>query len=286
MGIDGGYTEHDVKEGAKAYTGWTYNGDRSEVSFRPKDFNDGPKQYLGHEGSFDMDKALDIVAAHPSTGKFISKKLFEFFAFDDPPPEEVTRLSAIYFGTHYSIREVVRGILTSPLFYSEKALYSRVKSPVQYAVMMCKTLDLPYQWINDMQNFTENMGQQLLNPPNVKGWKPGRNWINTNTMTARLNFATHAVDQLRYRGLVRGHVTTALTTYDRDADKAFSDPLTAVEAIWNWLLPDTILSEQNQSTLVAYMKATQPKNPTKDHYWNRAAGLVELVMTCPEYQLA
>jgi hypothetical protein len=152
--------------------------------------------------------------------------------------------------------------------------------------MMCKTLDLPYQWINDMQNFTENMGQQLLNPPNVKGWKQGRSWINTNTMTARLNFATHVVDQLRYRGLMRGHITTALTAFNRDADKAFSQADTAVEAVWQWLLPDALMSEANQSTLVGYMNASAPKAPNSDYFWSRATGLVELVMTCPEYQLA
>jgi uncharacterized protein (DUF1800 family) len=286
MGVDGGYTEHDVKEGAKAYTGWTFDADRSQVSFRRNDFNDGDKTYLGHEGKWDIDHALDIVAAHPSTGRFISKKLFEFFAYDDPPKEELDRLSAVYFQSNYSIRELVRAVLMSTEFYSDKALYSRIKSPVQYAVMMCKTLDLPYQWINDMQNFTENMGQQLLNPPNVKGWKQGRSWINTNTMTARLNFATHVVDQLRYRGLMRGHITTALTAFNRDADKAFSQADTAVEAVWQWLLPDALMSEANQSTLVGYMNASAPKAPNSDYFWSRATGLVELVMTCPEYQLA
>jgi uncharacterized protein (DUF1800 family) len=286
MGVDGGYTEHDVKEGAKAYTGWSYDDDRNQVSFHPKDFNAQNKIYLGQEGNFGMDQALNIVARHPSTARFISKKLFEFFVHDDPPPEELERLSAIYFKTHYSIRELVRGVLSSPRFYSGEALYSRIKSPVQFATMMTKTLNLTYKWVGDIQNYTDSMGQQLLNPPNVKGWKQGRNWINTNTITARLNFATHAVDQLRYRGLARGHITSALTYMDHDADKAFSSPETAVSAIWAWLMPSAIMPDETRTHLVAYMKAGAPKDAKKEFYWDRAAGLVELVFTCPEYQLA
>jgi uncharacterized protein (DUF1800 family) len=286
MGVDGGYTEHDVKEGAKAFTGWSYNDDRTQLAYHESDHNEQEKHYLGHVGNFNTNACLDIVAKHPSTAQFISKKLFEFFVHDDPPPSELDRLSAIYFKTHYSIRELVRGVLTSPSFYSEKALYSRIKSPVQYTVMAVKTLDLPYRWMQDMQDYATNMGQQLLNPPNVKGWKPGKNWINTNTMTARLNFATHAVDQIRYRGLVRPHVTGALAAENHDAEKAFADPETAVYAVWAWLLPNSVIPDETHKNLVAYLKSGEPKKPDKEFYWGRAAGLVELIMTCPEYQLA
>lgn len=286
MGVDGGYTEHDVKEGAKCYTGWSYDDDRSRLTFHADRYNDGTKTYLGKTGDFDLSSALDIVAQQPATARFISKKLFEFFVHDNPPPEELDRLAKIYFKSNYSIRELVRGVLTSPRFMSGEALYSRVKSPVQLTVMAVKTLDIPYKWINDMQSYADNMGQQLFNPPNVKGWKMGRSWINTNSMTARLNFCKHAVDQLRYRGMVRDHVTSALALNKVDADAAFSVPEAAIDAVWEWLIPTTVMPDETRKAMAAYMLAKAPKKPDRNFYWNRAAGLVELIMTCPEYQMA
>ena len=286
MGVNGGYTETDVKEGAKAFTGWTYDSDRYKTSFNAKNYNDEPKKYLGHKGDFNLGQTLDIVAAQPATAKFISRKLFEFFVHDDPPPEELERLSKIYFASKYSIRELVRGVLTSSHFYSDEALYSRVKWPVQFSVMLVKTLDVPYTWISDMQGYTDNMGQQLYNPPNVKGWRTGRNWINTNTMTARLNFGKHAVDELRYRGLVKDRVTAGLAMSHVKADASFSTAETAITDVWDWLLPSVPLAPDTRQVLTDYMHSNAPKKPSQNFYWDRASGLVELIVTSPEYQLA
>jgi len=286
MGIDGGYTEQDVKEGAMSYTGWSYDSDRFTVKFNPKNYNDESKKYLGRSGNLFLDQALDIVAAHPSTPKFISKKLFEFFVHDDPPPEEIDRLSKIYYTSNYSIRELVRGVLTSTHFNSDEALYSRVKTPVQFTVMLVKTLDVPYTWIQDMQGYADTMGQQLYNPPNVKGWKMGRNWINTNSMTARLNFAKHAVDQLRYRNLIKDRVTAGLAMSQINADHSFKTADTAIGDVWDWLLPSVKMAPDTRQVLKDYMHYGAPKKLNPDFYWNRASGLVELIVTCPEYQLA
>jgi uncharacterized protein (DUF1800 family) len=286
MGVDGGYTEHDVKEGAKSFTGWSYDYDRYKVNFNPKNYNELPKQYLGQSGNFSLDQSLDIVAAHPSTARFISKKLFEFFVHDNPPAEELDRLSRVYFENRYSIRELVRAVLNSPHMFSDEATYSRVKSPVQYCVMMVKTLDVPYSWINDMQGYADNMGQQLFNPPNVKGWKTGRNWINTNTMTARLNFAKHAVDQWRYRNLAKDRVTAGLAMSHLNADHSFKTAESAIDDVWDWLLPSIKMAPDTRQVLKDFMHEGSPKKPNPDFYWGRAAGLVELILTCPEYQLA
>lgn len=286
MGVDGGYTEKDVKAGAKCYTGWSYDDDKSKVNYHPKDHDDTVKLYLGQSGNWDTEQALDIVVRQPSMPKFISRKLFEFFVHDNPPEDEIDRLAARFTETNLSIRELVRAVLTSPQFYSDEAMYSRVKTPVQYAVSIVKTLDIPYRWLNDMQSYTDRMGQKLFDPPNVKGWKMGRNWINTDTMTARLNYATHAVDSLRYRGLMKDHVTAAFNAMGRNADVIFSNAEDAVLAVWEWLLPSVKIPDQTYSALVAYMLAGAPKTPTKNYFWDRSSGLVELVLTCPQFQYA
>jgi len=161
-----------------------------------------------------------------------------------------------------------------------------VKWPVQFSVMLVKTLDVPYTWIQDMQGYTDNMGQQLFNPPNVKGWKTGRNWINTNTMTARLNFAKHSVDQLRYRQLVKDRVTAGLAMSHIKADSSFKTADSAIDDVWDWLLPSVKMQPETRQQLKDYMHTNAPKKPTQSFYWDRASGLVELIVTSPEYQLA
>jgi uncharacterized protein (DUF1800 family) len=286
MGVDGGYSEVDIKQGAKSFTGWSYDDDANKINFAPRNWDPADKHYLGTVGPWDLDQTLDIIAKHPSTARFISKKLFEFFVFDNPPKEELDRLSAVYFKTHYSIRELVRAVLTSPHFYSDQALYSRVKSPVQFAVSTVKLLDLPNKWISNLNDHTNRMGQELLNPPNVKGWRGGESWMNTNTIVARMNFATDAVNAIRYRGLMRNRITDAFQAHGWDPEKAFGDPDTAVQAIWDWMLPSTTLSEPTRRSLVAYLKTGAPKQPNADYYWERAFGLVNLLITSPEFQNA
>ena len=191
LGI-GHYTENDIKEGARAFTGWA---DRDgEFMFDSRRHDDGQKTFLGQTGNFDGDKIIDIIMAQPACAEFISKKLWKFFAYDDPEPEVVTGLAETMRKNKYEIKPVLRQMFSSQAFYQDKAMHSQVKSPSQLVVNLMVQLDAPVDSKPPVAQLAMRaMGQALFFPPNVKGWDGGKAWINTNTLLIRYNFANYLV---------------------------------------------------------------------------------------------
>lgn len=201
MGVDGGYTERDVKEAARCFTGWRYDGASQKFVFDPVLHDDGEKTVLGQTGNFYSDDAVYIVVRHPSTARFLSTKLFRFFVHDHPTPGDISRLQQVYFRSGYSIRAMLDSIFKSPVFFSDAAYFAKIKSPVEFAVMTVRTLNAPMSMNNaPLYNEIAAMGQDLFNPPNVKGWIEGRSWINGRTLLARVNFAIQLANDMGRRG--------------------------------------------------------------------------------------
>ena len=186
LGEDAGYTETDIKEAARALTGWriTPFGAR----FFPRRHDPGSKTVLGITGNLNDSDLIDILAERPETAEHIGRKLWRFFAVPEPSPELIERTSRIYFASDGDIREVVRTILRSEEMYSDEAYRTRIKSPVELVIGTAKALELPSDGRFEMA-FTRRMGQLLYDPPNPAGWAGGAAWINSNTMLARSNFA-------------------------------------------------------------------------------------------------
>jgi uncharacterized protein (DUF1800 family) len=191
LGI-GHYTENDIKEGARAFTGWA---DRDgEFFFDSRRHDSTPKTFLGRTGNFDGDKIIDIIMEQPACAEFISKKLWKYFAYDDPEPEVVTGLAETMRKNKYEIKPVLRQMFSSQAFYQPKAMHSQVKSPSQLVVGLMTQLNAPLDSKPPVAQLAMRaMGQQLFYPPNVKGWDGGKAWINTNTLLIRYNFANYLV---------------------------------------------------------------------------------------------
>ena len=139
MGV-GNYTEQDVRESARAFTGWSLGS--SAFFFNPAQHDDGVKKFLGESGNFTGDDIIDIIVKQPATASYISRRLFSFFAYDDPEPEVMARLERVFQSSLYSIKAVVREILTSDAFYSQKAFRSHPKSPTELAASTMRTLEI------------------------------------------------------------------------------------------------------------------------------------------------
>ncbi|HEX2912676.1 MAG TPA: DUF1800 domain-containing protein [Chloroflexia bacterium] len=182
----GNYTEQDVREAARAFTGWTYR-DRAYV-FTPALHDNGSKTFMGKTGNFNGDDIIDIILARRESGKFIITKLWNFFVYENPEPQVIDRLTDLYFSNNYSIKEVMRAILTSPEFLSPKAYRALVKSPVEYVVGMVKDLGMG-NVESRIATAAAGMGQTLFNPPTVKGWDGGKSWINSSYFFDRINAA-------------------------------------------------------------------------------------------------
>jgi len=224
VGMDGNfnYTEDDVKECARAFTGWTitngipaqpYGRYTSTFMFNPEDHDEGEKTFLGHSGNFNGEDIIDIICREPATARFISRHIYDFFVADEaqvpswmdtPPrdPETIKMLEDEYFSSDYDIRSMLRVLFNSNAFKDSR--FSRIKGPIETVI---GTLRLVGDWSTPKPGFEaifeemKHMGQEILNPPSVEGWHTGKEWIDGGTLVRRINFIADYVGDVGYPGV-------------------------------------------------------------------------------------
>lgn len=179
---EGNYSESDIREAARAFTGWR----KREGTFRfyPARHDGGPKTIFGKTGKFDSDDVIDLCMSHEATGRFLSRKLFLELAGFAPDSSVIDSLSGVFRRSRGGIRELVETVVSSRLFFSERALRCRVLPPVEYLVGTVRALE------GRMNGFVASralvgMGQALFAPPSVAGWKGRRSWLNTAALLSR-----------------------------------------------------------------------------------------------------
>jgi uncharacterized protein (DUF1800 family) len=186
LGI-GHYTEQDVREAARAWTGWRLNKKTGEVRFAPNQHDDGTKTFLGQTGNFNGDDIVDIIFGQQQCSRFLATSLLNYFVYNDPEPELVDAVAAIMQRNNYELAPVLSAIFRSNVFYSARAYRALVKSPVEFVVGTYKALGVT-EISPDSVGFVNRMGQMLFEPVNVAGWPGGQNWLTSGTMVVRSNF--------------------------------------------------------------------------------------------------
>ncbi len=210
---EGQYGERDVKEAARAFTGWSI--DRQTGTFRFYRFlhDDGDKTVLGRTGPFDGDDVLDILLAQPATAEFLTRKLWREFVSPDPDAAEVKRLAGVLRQSHYAIRPWLRAMLLSPAFWAPAHRGALVKSPVEFLLGLVETLDVSGVDPGVLALGSRQLGQDLFAPPNVKGWPGGDAWISSTTLLVRRQM----VERLfRTNETGRGDAMRPMPAADRD----------------------------------------------------------------------
>jgi hypothetical protein len=185
----GHYTEKDIREAARAFTGWHTNG--GEYDFNARFHDDDDKTVLGKSGAFNGDEVLDVLLGRDDCAQFLTRKLYRFFVSEreEPPAKLLAPLADEFRKTDYDIAGIVRRILSSRHFFSDHAYRQKIKSPVEYVLGAVKTVYDGQPPPQPLVRRLELMGQLLFAPPNVKGWPGGQAWLNTSTVLARVNFA-------------------------------------------------------------------------------------------------
>jgi len=181
----GNYTENDVKEGARAYTGWGFNMD-GEFVFRPFVHDNGQKTFLGKTGNFNGDDVIDIILEQRATANFIAKKIYRFFVNENVDDEKVVILGERFYQNNYDIKKLLADIFTSDWFYQEKNIGTRIKSPVELLVGIRRLLPMEPERPELQLLFEKILGQVLFYPPNVAGWPGGQSWIDSSALMFRL----------------------------------------------------------------------------------------------------
>lgn len=185
MGI-GTYSEKDIKEAARAFTGWNIDNDGNFV-FRQRQHDDGIKHFLGREGRFDGDDIIDIILEQPQTANFIATKLYRNLVNEQVDEKRIKKL-ATSFHKNYNILVLVEDIVSSDWFYDDKNIGSRIKSPVELIVGARRFS--PIQEVDDnlQLSIQRLLGQVLFYPPSIAGWPSDKNWIDNTTLMVRLQF--------------------------------------------------------------------------------------------------
>ncbi|MCC6546903.1 DUF1800 domain-containing protein [Candidatus Sumerlaeota bacterium] len=190
LGI-GHYTEDDIKEAARAFSGYTDR--RGQFTFVANQHDYGTKTFLGQTGTFDGADIINIIFQQPQAARFISRKLWEYFVYENPSDELVEELATILRTNDYELKPLLRAMFSSQEFYGTKAMAGQIKSPAQYVVMLMDQLQYKPDKKVLINLALRGLGQDLFYPPNVKGWPGNRAWINTNTLLIRYNIPAYVL---------------------------------------------------------------------------------------------
>lgn len=182
---EGHYSEQDVKEAARAFTGWGLDPETYTYVFRRFAHDDQVKTILGHSGNFDGDAVLDILLAQPATADFIVRKLWREFVSPTPDEVEVKRIASVFRDNHYAITPMLRALFNTTQLLAPDQRGTLVKSPVELLVGTLRQFDFQFDQTLPFSLSVMQLGQQLFDPPNVKGWPGGEVWINSTTLLNR-----------------------------------------------------------------------------------------------------
>jgi uncharacterized protein (DUF1800 family) len=186
---EGHYTEQDIREAARCFTGWVVRPENGDSLFVPRRHDDGRKKLFGKSGKFGTREAVDILCAQPRCAEFLATKLWEFYAYPQPAPDLVKSLAAHYRGNDLRTGELLRRIFTHPEFYAPRARATQIKSPVQWMVQAARETGRQLLPPGVALPLAAELGQNLFMPPSVKGWDGGTSWINSATLIRRSNTA-------------------------------------------------------------------------------------------------
>jgi uncharacterized protein (DUF1800 family) len=185
---EGHYSEQDIKEAARAFTGWSLDRQTGQFVFRRFIHDDGVKTVLGRTGNLDGDQVLDILLGEPATAGFITRKLWREFVSPEPDETAVRRIAQRFRDSRYDIKVALYGIFTSDAFYGSENRAVLVKSPIDLVVGTLRQFDMKAGEATPFAVAAAGMGQNLFAPPNVKGWPGQETWINASTLLARKQF--------------------------------------------------------------------------------------------------
>src|ERR687887_2326871 len=298
----GNSTETDVRECSRAFTGWTfetkiprapYGRFPWKFEYRPEDHDDGEKEFLGHRGHFNGEDIINIIVQQPACGRFVARHLYNFFVADEPQvpawsiepprdPKAIDTLATTFRDSKYDIRSTLRVLFNSDSF--KNARFTHMKSPAEVVVGTLRLVgnyEIPRPGYGELSMQPAYMGQDLLNPPSVEGWHTGKEWINSGSLMARINFVAEKVGDTSLPG-VRAII-------NRLKAKAPLSPEQLVDGCLDLLGPYEVAAETRQE-LIDQAKEwgqlrwdSEASAKTADQ---RVGEMLQLIVATREYQFA
>ena len=272
LGI-GNYTEEDIRQSARAFTGWTIDRQTGQFTFNARTHDDGTKTFLSRTGNFDGSDIVNVIYQQRAAETFWATTLLSAFVYDDPEPELVDAFANVISRNKFELAPTMSMLLRSNVFYSPRAYRALVKSPVEFVVGAHKQLGLD-KIIDGTPAALRGMGQVLFYPPNVAGWPGGANWLTSQMLIARENFIAKMVNtpDMMQSGW--------MSKVPMDANRASKEMVATI------LQGDA--PGQAYTQLVAYLDGSGTSalgTLSVENYDERVRGAAYLTMAMPAYQL-
>ncbi len=292
----GNYSENDIKEAARAFTGWAFNI-KGEFIFRVNQHDDGSKTVLNKTGNFDGDDIINLLLEQKQTAKFITKKVYKYFVNDTVDEAKAEWLSNRFYKNNYDLKKLLEDIFTSDWFYDEKNIGTRIKSPVELLAGIRRLL--PMEMENDQSQllFQRTLGQILFYPPNVAGWPGGKNWIDSSSLMLRLRIPQIITANEALEIKPKDDDDVMMGQMMSDNFKRKKDLIKNGTAKIDWATVNKIFEKVPRENLLQKIKDTvlqtksQLSNTILDKYLNTESrenyikSIIVNVMSTPEYQL-
>lgn len=278
----GNYTEKDVREGARAFTGWSYD---KEGNFKErKNFHDeGSKTFLGKTGNFDGSDVLNMILEQKATAQFITTKIYKFFVNEKPDQDIINKLSVNFYHSGYDITKLMTEIFSSTWFYDQKNIGNRIKSPVELMAGIMRILPMHIQNPENLIVYQKLLGQMLLYPPNVAGWPNGKSWIDSSTLMLRLQVPQiwSGLRPLEYSPRQDDDIDMGMKSRETALNKSFKNPNITID----WDRIEKLFAHKNCEDYLLQNTQSLDMNSVKNFSDKSIKMNVINLMSTPEYQL-
>lgn len=278
----GNYTEKDIREGARAFTGW---GSDKEGNFKERKnlHDEGAKTFLGKTGNFTGTDVLNIILEEKATAKFITTKIYKFFVNENVDENIVKSLSESFYQSGYDIKKLMMDIFSGSWFYDKKNIGSRIKSPIELMAGIMRSLPMNIQNPESLIVYQKLLGQMLLYPPNVSGWPNGKSWIDSSTLMLRLQIPQiwSGLRPLDYRPKEDDDLDMGLKNNTNSLTKNFKNPNITID----WTRVEKIFNGKNVEDYLIQSSKSLDMNSVKNFSDNSVKMNVINLMSTPEYQL-
>lgn len=275
---EGHYTEKDIKEAARAFTGWAITNS-GEYIFKAEKHDDGEKEFMGQNGNFNGNDIIDMLLANKQTAIYITSKIYKEFVNPKVNQEHLAQLSGAFFESGYNIEALMRSILSADWFYADENIGIKICSPVELIVRLKKYFEIEFLELKYLVNFQKALGQLLFFPPNVAGWKGDTTWIDSASLLLRLNTISYISED----GLsldLNGKPAFEAELNDQRKQNTAKKLTAKWEPLVNWF------SSKSDDDYISYLIQADTKNLNKELLSGLdAKGKLIVTLTYPEFQL-
>lgn len=278
----GNYTEKDIREGARAFTGWGYD---KEGQFRERKnlHDEGNKQFFGKTGNFTGADVLNIILEQKTTATFITTKIYKFFVNENTDRNIVEQLSTDFYNSGYDIRKLMSNIFSSSWFYDKKNIGNRIKSPIELMAGMMRMLPMNIRNPENLIVYQKLLGQMLLYPPNVAGWPSGRSWIDSSTLMLRLQIPQiwSGFRPLEYSPRQDDDIDMGMKSRETALNKSFKNPNITID----WSRLEKVFEHKKPEDYLILNPKNLDMDPVKNFSDKSIKMMMINLMSTPEYQL-